>query len=85
MKKEEFLSNKESKQRFLIMLSEWLEWDGCEVHHAKTDADLLIVQTAILSAARCETVLVGDDTDPQVLCKGDFIQYILQVRTKIWY
>ena len=51
------------------MLSEWLELDGCEVHHAKADADLLIVQIAIISAERCDTVLVGDNTDPLVfLC-----------------
>jgi len=41
-KKKEFLSNHDSKQRFTAMLSQRLEQSGCEVHQAKTDADLLI-------------------------------------------
>ena len=62
-KKEVFLSNVENKIRFLMMLSDRLQLEGCETHHAKGDADLLIVQTAIASAGISETVLVGDDTE----------------------
>ena len=64
-KKEEFLSNKHNKQRFIAVLSQRLEQPVCEVHQARGDADVLIVQTA--SAANQETVLVGDDTDLLVL------------------
>lgn len=66
-KKEEFLSNKENKQRFIALLSQKLEQSGCEVHQARADADLLIVQTAVATAASRVTVLVGDDTDLLVL------------------
>ena len=37
------------------------------MHHASGDADLLIVQKAVQSAASTTTVLVGDDTDLIVL------------------
>ena len=62
-KKEEFLSNKHNKHRFTALLSQKLELAGCEIHQARGDADVLIVQTAITSAAKQETVLVGDDID----------------------
>ena len=62
-KKENFLTNKENKQRFIVFLSEKLERAGCTVHHARHDADVLIVQTAIAYARMKDTVLVGDDTD----------------------
>ena len=40
---------------------------GCQVRHARGDADMLIVQTAIQSASRSSTVLVDDDTDLLIL------------------
>jgi hypothetical protein len=67
LKKEEFLSNDANKQRFLNLLSNSLEAADCEVHHAKGDADLLIVQTSIQVAAQRKVILVGDDTDLLVL------------------
>lgn len=66
-KKENFLKNKENKQRFLHMLSNKLEIAGCTTFHAKGDADTLIVRTAIDCAEVVNTVLVGDDTDLLVL------------------
>ena len=66
-KKEEFLSNKDNKQRFIKLLSKHLEHVGCETHHAKGDADVIIVQTAVQSASSRQTILVGDDTDLIVL------------------
>ena len=66
-KKEEFLSNEQNKQRFIILLSQRSEQSGCEIHQARGDADVLIVQTALKSATKQETVLVGDDTDLLVL------------------
>jgi hypothetical protein len=66
-KKKDFLANKMNKQRFINMLSDRLETKGCETKHAASDADLLIVQTAVASAARMPTVLIGEDTDLLVL------------------
>ena len=61
MKKEQFLANRQNKQRFIFMLSEELKKNNCEVHHASGDADLLIVMKAVQSANSSNTVLVGDD------------------------
>ena len=66
-KKDEFLNNKANKQRFIHYLSDNLEIAGCNVDHAKDDADVLIVLTAVASARQKETVLIGDDTDLLVL------------------
>ena len=65
--KEVFLSNKENKQRFIIMLGEELSKSGCTVFHDTGDADCLIVKKAIAAAAENKVVLVGDDTDLLVL------------------
>ena len=43
MKKEQFLANRQKKQRFIFMLSEELKKNNCEVHRASGDADLLIL------------------------------------------
>ena len=67
LKKEEFLANKENKQRFICLLRNKLQQSGCSTIHAEGDADLLIVQTAIQSSRSITTVLVGDDTDLLVL------------------
>ena len=66
-KKDEFLSNSHNKQRFVNLLGEYLQRHGCVVHHARGDADLLIVTTAVQCAKLTTTVLVGDDTDLIVL------------------
>ena len=44
--KEAFLTNESNKQRFIQMLSEKLERNGCTISMPNSDADLLIVQTA---------------------------------------
>ena len=49
-KKDEFLNNKANKQRFIHYLNDNLERAGCSVDHAKDDADVLIVLTAVASA-----------------------------------
>ena len=66
-KKDAFLINKANKWRFIHYLSDNLERAGCSVDHAKYDADVLIVPTAVASARHKETVLIGDDTDLLVL------------------
>ena len=67
MKKEQFLANKTNKQHFIDMLSTKLRAENCQTHHAAGDADLLIVQKAVESAATIDTVLIGDDTDLLIL------------------
>ena len=61
-KKDEFLNSKANKQRFIHYLGDNLERAGCTVDHAKDDADVLIVLTAVSSARHKYTVLIGDDT-----------------------
>ena len=67
MKKEQFLANRQKRQRFIFMLSEELKKNNFEVHHASGDAELLIVMKAVQSANSSNTVLVGDDTELIVL------------------
>ena len=67
MSKDVFLSNVANKQNFADMLSHYLKLAGCLTEHAEEDADLLISQTAVQSAATKNTVLVADDTDLVIL------------------
>ena len=61
------LSNKTNEQRFITLLSRHLQQNNIVVINAEADADVLVVQTAIESAASNNTVLVGDDTDLLIL------------------
>ena len=63
IKKMTFLANTANKQQFINVVSDLLEKNGCQVHHASADAEVLIVQKAVESATISDTVLVGDDTD----------------------
>ena len=72
-KKEEFLSNKHNKQRFISLLSQRLEQAGCEIHQASGNTDVLIVQTALTSAAKQETVQVKG-TIQICLCSSSTMQ-----------
>ena len=67
MKKDHFLSNSSNKQSFIIMLRRYLQKVGCQTHHSQAHADVLIVQTAVESARRANTVFVGDDIDILIL------------------
>ena len=67
LKKEEFLANKENKQKFIHLCGNKLQQSGCSTIHGKGDVDLLIIQTAIQSCRSITTVFVGDDTDLLVL------------------
>lgn len=66
-KKEHFLANTNNKNKFIIMLGEYLKRDGCTVVHAEGDADVLIARTAVNSNARAPTTVIGEDTDLLVL------------------
>ena len=63
LRKKDFLANKANKQRFLSLLRSFLEKAGCSTIHAKADADVPIVETAVQVAKSTTAVLVGDDTD----------------------
>ena len=63
LRKKDFLANKANKQRFLSLLGSFLEKAGCSTLHAKADADVPIVETAVQVAKSTTAVMVGDDTD----------------------
>ena len=65
--KDLFLTHSTNKQSFIDFLGKALCLSGCQVFHAKSDADLLIVLKAVESAKTMKTVLVGGDTDLLVL------------------
>ena len=44
-----------------------LETAGCDIHHAKDDAYLLVVVVAVDCVEHIDTVVVADDTDILVL------------------
>ena len=67
MSNDVFLSSVANKQNFIDMLSHYLQLAGCLTEHAEEDADLLIAQTVVQSAATKNTVLVADDTDLVIL------------------
>ena len=67
LKKEEFLFNSRNKQRLINLLRHVLQKNNCITHHTDGDDDLLIVKTAVESARKRTTVLVGNDTDLLVL------------------
>ena len=73
VKREDFLVNKENKQKFINLLGSQLSKHGHVVQHAEEDADRLIVEATVKAATESNTVLVGDDTDLLIiLCSKDF-------------
>ena len=59
LKKDNFLANPKNKQRFINMLSCFLQEDNCPSYHAEGDADVLFVKTAVESARESNTVPCG--------------------------
>ena len=49
-KKDDVLSNNIKKNRFIGLLRDYLERQGCLTNQARANADLLIVQTAVAAA-----------------------------------
>ena len=68
-KREDFHSNKENKHRFITLLQDHLERQGCLTEQDIADADLLIVKTVIAASEDVSkpTVLVGEDSNLLVL------------------
>ncbi|KAK2717776.1 hypothetical protein QYM36_006537 [Artemia franciscana] len=67
MKKEEFLSCKTNKGRFLKLLGDHLEAVGFRIFHSEGNTDVLIVEKAVEAASLTDTIVVADDTDILVL------------------
>ena len=67
LKKDLFLNNTVNKQKFINVLHDAFKRTDYTILHAKGDADLLIVKTAVESAKTADTILVGDDTDLLIL------------------
>ena len=65
--KESFLKNVENKQNFIYLLGNYLGDRGINVKYADSDADVLIVETAVKNAETTTTFVVGEDTDLLVL------------------
>ena len=80
-KKEEFLSNTLNKQRLTNMLGNQLEAAGCDVHYAKGDADVMVVEGALASSERKNTVVIADDTDILTL----LVYHSGHIRNYIWF
>lgn len=80
-KKDEFLANSRNKQRLINLLANTLRSAGCTVHHAKGDADLLIVTKAIEGAEIRDTVVVADDTDILVL----LVHHAQNTTCNVWF
>ena len=68
-KREDFISNNKNKHRFITLLQDHLERQGCHTEQATTNSDMLIVQTAIAVSENVSKpmVLVGEGTDLLVL------------------
>ena len=47
MKKETFMAHPDNKQKFIDMLSQYLNMYNCTTYHADAEADVLIIQMAI--------------------------------------
>ena len=65
--KDSFLKNVENKQNFMYLLGTYLEERGINVRYAESDADVLIVDTAVELAETTTTFVIGEDTDLLVL------------------
>ena len=67
LKKENFLSNPDNKQKFICLLSSVLREAGIFVFNAEGDADVIFMKTAVHFANTQPTTVVGEDTDILVL------------------
>ena len=88
-----FLSNERNKEKFVRILGEALEIQGCNVSYSQGDADLEICLTTIKAAIKSCVVLVADDTDLLVLLlfhAKDLVHDILMLsqhstkKTHVW-
>ena len=67
MTKEVFLRNNKNKDRFIHLVGIELAADECKVLYADSDADTLIIRTAIQQSNNENTCIVGNDTDLLIL------------------
>jgi len=83
MKKDCFLPNKSNKQRFINLLALHLKRRGINVLHAGADVDVLVVQTAVASAERHNTVLDRPPCSSLFKTSGHKIGHLLSTRTQV--
>jgi protein involved in ribonucleotide reduction len=62
VKRDDFLANSENKQRFIKALSAEHQTFGVHTEHAKQDAYLLIVQTAVAAFSEANYCLFSCDS-----------------------
>ena len=67
MTKQDFLLNLTNKQTFITILGDKMNNSKLRCIHANGDADTLLVQTAIQCSTRCQTVVIGQDTNLLIL------------------
>ena len=67
MKKEDFLMNVENKINFIKMLRDTLTANIIRSLQSNSDADTLIVLTAMNTCKEIRTVVIGEDTDLLIL------------------
>ena len=67
IKKDIFFTNLENKQNFIKLLGGILHDYGCHILYSDSDADRLIVETAIKLNDVLDCIVIGDDTDLVVL------------------
>ena len=63
------------------MLAQRLESIGCDIHHARADADVLVANSAFVCAEIDDTVVVADNTDMLVL----LIHHFEHAKHNIWF
>ena len=84
--KDSFLKNVENKQNFIYLLGTYLDVRGINVRYAESDADVLIVDTAVEQAETTTTFVIGEDTDLLILLcyhvKVDSMKIFLRSDTK---
>ena len=62
-RKDDFLSRSCHKQGLLNLMTEELQYKGCNVIKASGDADVDIVKAAVNASEYQPTTLIGEDTD----------------------
>ena len=67
IKKDIFLTNHENKQDFIKLLGGTLHDSGCHILYSDSEADILIVETAIKLNDVSYCIVIGDDIDLVVL------------------
>lgn len=80
-KKDEFLSRDLNKQKMIDLISGTLRGKGCEVINAPGDADVPILNAAVLNAVSHSATLIGEDLDLLLL----LLHYAQQAHKDLYF